>query len=116
MSKCIALKEGYSQVAVLQGLLVTEAGMSFSELESEIEKHLNTKCQVLEEVKTKPDLSELGKEIEGTGGRNDVLIAIHDESVPTFAITRLSVDGKWLEDVLSNSKSLYPDYLSEYCK
>lgn len=50
------------------------------------------------EYKTLPDLDEDGNEIEGTGGRNDLLFYINDNDIGRFAIWRLEYGIRWWED------------------
>jgi hypothetical protein len=73
------------------------------------------RVQFLEEVVTKPDQND-----PGTGGRTDVLLAIHSEDVMKFAVKRFEVGIRWIEDVLDNQEhhtpgySIYPDHVKEY--
>jgi hypothetical protein len=73
------------------------------------------RVQYLEEIETKPDLDENRQQIEDTGGRNDVFFAVHSDDLSKFAIPRLSVGIRWLEDVyLNGNGSLYDDRVAEY--
>jgi hypothetical protein len=63
----------------------------------------------------------------GTGGRNDVVFAVHQDDIKTFAVPRLSIGVRWVEDVLDNETrhnleanparpfhSIYPAHIKEY--
>ena len=75
--------------------------------------------QHLETIKTSPDRDDWGASVEGTGGRSDVFFAIHDEDIIKFAIHRLQMGIRWIEDVLDNEAretdySVYPLRVEEY--
>lgn len=102
----IERKEGFFQVCVLQGTLICEQGQeptpadidSFQEF---FASEFSVQIQYLEQVTTLPDLSEFGQQVPGTGGRNDVLFAVHQDDVGKFAVPRFSIGARWIEDVLA---------------
>jgi hypothetical protein len=50
-----------------------------------------------------------------TGGRIDVLFAVHNEDIGKFALARLQYGMRWLEDVYGNGGgSLYPERIADY--
>jgi len=112
--KNIQRNENYNQVCVWPGALLPE---------EEIEQFVNYfseigfRVQHLETIKTASDRDSRGFPVEGTGGRSDILFAIHDEDVMKFAIPRLQMGIRWIEDVLDNEEegySLYPERFSGY--
>jgi hypothetical protein len=106
--------EGFSQVCVWPATLVGE------ERAEEFEKYMmnkfETRIQYLEEIETFPD-TNLGENIEGTGGRNDVFFAVHNDDIGKFAVPRLEYGIRWIEDVLSKDNykdKIYPTRVFEY--
>ena len=104
----------FTQVCVWPGTVVGQ-----DDIENFVEfiwDEFGVRVQYLEEIKTNPDTDQ-GVEVEGTGGRNDVFFAVHDDDVGKFAVARLIVGIRWLEDVLSpinNNRDLYPSRVSDY--
>jgi len=77
------------------------------------------RVQFLETIVTVPDRDNLDYEIAGTGGRRDVFFAIHNDDIVKFAIPRLQMGIRWIEDVLDNEAdntehSIYPARVKEY--
>ena len=110
------MERPFSQVVVWPGTLVGKD--KASDFEAYVLEHLGAKIKYLEEIKTKPDM-ENGIPVEGTGGRNDVFFAIHEDDIPRFAVSRLGYGMRWIEDVLSNEsadgvESIYPDSVKQY--
>ena len=105
-------KEGFVQVCVWQGTLV---GLdNVHAFEEWMQDELGTRVQYLEEVETAPDTVN-GRAVAGTGGRNDVLFAVHTDDVMKFAVPRLQYGMRWLEDVYGNGHGdLYPERVAEY--
>lgn len=104
-------KDSFRQVAVWEGTIV--GSDEIANFEKFILDELGTRVQYLEEIKTFPD-----EGVPGTGGRNDVFFAVHDEDVGKFAIPRFQYHMRWIEDVLSyhNYCSLiYPERVKGYC-
>lgn len=107
----VMLKEGFHQVCVWPGTIVQESEIAdfvrFFQLE------MNTRVQFLETVVTGPDL-EGGVPVPGTGGRHDVFFAVHDEDVGRFAVPRLSLGIRWVEDALMGSAAIWPEHIRDY--
>lgn len=107
--------KNYNQVCVWPGTILPE---------THIEKFVahfkenGFRIQHLETLRTRPDHDASGNKIEGTGGRSDVLFAIHNDDIMKFAIPRLQMGIRWIEDVLDNEPedvpSLYPQRVVEY--
>ena len=113
--KNIKLKEGFSQVCIWPGCIVgTDKENEFVEFMLE---NFKSKVQYLEEIKTYPD-TERGNPVEETGDRNDLIFAVHNEDIGKFAVPRLTMGIRWIEDVLAdcNYKSrIYPERVFDYC-
>jgi hypothetical protein len=108
----VSRKEGFEQVCVWPGTLV--GADSQAEFEAFVLAELGTRVQYLEEVATAPDYKN-GFPVEGTGGRNDVLFAVHNDDIAKFAVPRFQYGMRWLEDVYGNgSGNLYPERIAEY--
>lgn len=108
----VALKENFKQVTVWPGTLLGD--MSAKDFEDWVEKTLGTRVQYLETVVTAPDMED-GFPVEDTGGRHDVLFAVHNEDLGKFAVPRLSFGMRWLEDVYGNGGGdLYPKRIVGY--
>ena len=110
----VARNEGYDQVCVWPGMTLTLSQVAdFPALMAE---HFGVRVQYLEEIKTAPDLRD-GFPVEGTGGRNDLFFAVHNDDAMKFAVPRLQAGIRWIEDVLgswNHSAALYPARVSEY--
>ena len=52
---------------------------------------IDTRIRFLEEVVTIPDKDENGNNIEGTGGRRDILFAVHKDDVNDFMPLRFAL-------------------------
>ena len=108
--------EMYDQVCVWPGTIVAE-----NEVESFVNffKELGYRIQYLETIVTGPDTDEDGVPVACTGGRTDIFFAVHKEDVMRFAIPRLRMGIRWIEDVLDNEArtsacSIYPYRVKEY--
>ncbi len=113
MTKNVKLKRKFSQVCVWPGTVVgKENGEDFENL---IREEFGVRAQYLEEFVTGPDYKN-GKPVEGTGGRNDLFFAVHDNDLEKFAIPRLKAGIRWCDDVLNNEEyeSLYPERFEAY--
>ena len=64
------------------------------------------------EFKTLPD-TDNGNPIPETGGRNDVLFYVHDDSIGKFAIWRLSYGIRWWDDYLASDYDIVPKEILE---
>jgi hypothetical protein len=108
----VALKDGYTQVCVWPGTIV--GADQAAELEQFFAKEMGVRVQYLEDVYTAPDM-ENGFPVEGTGGRCDCMFAVHNEDAIKFAIPRLQMGIRWLEDVYGNGHgALYPERIAAY--
>ena len=77
----------------------------------------NVRVQYLETILTKPDIGRDGEPIENTGGRSDILFAVHLNDIAKFAVPRLQAGIRWIEDVLApdNYRSpIYPKRVFQY--
>lgn len=105
--KNILRKENFDQVCVWPGTLISKD--EISKFEKWMIDEFNTRIQFLETIETLPD-KENGKEVEGTGGRHDVFFAVHKEDIGHFAVPRLKVGIRWIEDVLAKGNYRSPIY------
>ena len=103
--------EGYTQVCVWPATMLGDsdpddfAGWALRELGARVVH--------LEDVETLPDVVD-GKEVPGTGGRIDMLFAVHSEDVGKMMVRRLMHGISWIEDALANHGDAYPSRLREY--
>ena len=116
----VKLNTGFSQVCVWPGTLIVAEGATVSPADIKLftdffVDQMGCRVQYLESIVTQPDRNARGNPINGTGGRTDVLLAIHDEDVAKFALPRLRVGIRWLEDVYGNKHgNLYPARVVDY--
>ena len=106
--------ENFNQVCVWPGTLLPE-----DQVESFVKYFAENgfRIQYLESIQTFPDVNDNGSFVEGTGGRSDVLFAVHDEDLMNFSVPRLQMGIRWVEDVLDNEDpdhSIYPQRIKEY--
>ena len=117
LSENVLLKEGFSQVLMMHGVDAPPSAKEFEEL---VGKALNgAKIQYLEQVFTRPSYDEDGWKIEGTGGRSDLLFAVHNDDMGAgFSLLRLQFGMHWIEDVIryNDNAHLYPARLDGYCR
>lgn len=102
-------KENFNQVCVWPATIV---GQKIEDFEKFMLENFGARIQYLEEIQTFPD-----KGVEESGGRNDVFFAVHDEDIPKFAVPRLAVGIKWIEDVLDKRNyrnRIYPERVFKY--
>lgn len=107
------LNPNFEKVCVWPGTIVGEE--KIAEFEAWMLSDLHTRVQYLEEVATAPNRD--GRHpIEGTGGRNDLFFAVHNDDVMKFALPRLKLGIRWIEDVYSNGDGafLYPRRIAQY--
>jgi len=110
----IERKENYTQVCIWPATIIGKSNIE--EFEDFMLKEFDTRVQYLEEIKTYPD-KEKGKEVEGTGERNDVFFAVHKEDIGKFSVPRLTVGIRWIEDVLAKGNyrnQIYPKRVFDY--
>lgn len=115
MQKKGKLSQNYTQVCVWQSCIVAKGE------EKQFEEFMKNKFQVrvnfLEVVFTAPDMKD-GHPVEETGGRSDVLFAIHSDDISKFAVKRFMFQDpiRWIEDVFGNGHgNLYPARIKNYC-
>lgn len=105
----------FNQLAVWQGTTLGDADPK--DFVQWFEDELNTRIQWCEAVTTLPDVKN-GREVEGTGGRSDLLFYVHDEDVTTFAVKRFHLGHcSWWEDVVvtnDNSHLYSQEILDKY--
>lgn len=111
-------KKNFNQVVVWEGTTVLSPGIEDSIRIKEFINFIKTefkgvRAQYLEEIKTFPDKKN-GKLIEGTGGRSDLLFAVHKDDIEKFAVARLAYGMRWIEDVYLNGADYYPERIAEY--
>ena len=109
--KNVLKNEGFEQVCIICGLLVEDP----KEFEEQVFERFNTRVQYLETITTKPDVDDP----INTGGRKDVFFAVHNEDVVKFAVPRLKLGIRWVEDALSelnnySKNPIYPERVFEY--
>lgn len=112
----VPLHKGFSQVCVWPGIDIGDD--SPDEFESWFKSN-GFNVQYLETITTAPDRDANGYPVEGTGGRHDIFFAIADNDVCRFALPRLQMGIRWIEDVLSNvngydKSPLYPERVFKY--
>ena len=109
----VTLRNGYKQVCVWPGTVMGDSNPTDFE-QFFMEQH-GTRVQFLEEIVTEPDY-ENGLPVALTGGRHDVVFAVHDCDIAKFAIPRLTMGIRWIDDVYSNGGGdIYPERVQAYC-
>lgn len=98
--------EGFSQVCVWPGIVICGQGKEPSAEDIEtftqfFADEFGVRVQYLEQVTTLPDLTLLGNPIPETGGRNDILFAVHLDDIERFVTKRFAIGARWIEDVLA---------------
>lgn len=107
-----SMENNYTQVCVWASTIVGKE--KSKEFEDYMKSEYKIRAKYVRELKTIPDQAN-GKDVEGTGGRNDVFFTIHTDDIPKFAIPRLSMDPpvRWIEDVIDNGgQSIYQENIS----
>lgn len=87
------------------------------DFEKYIEDEFGIRIQFLEIILTNPDLDESGRAVKDSGGRSDIFFAVHKDDVGKFAVPRLVVGIRWVEDALApvnNGRHLYPSRVGDY--
>ena len=116
MSNNVALKKGFTQVCVWPACKLD--GQPPTEFEKFMFDQFSVRIQYLEEVQTLPDKDEEGNPVAETGRRNDLMFAVHSEDVGIFAVPRLRVGIRWIEDALASGNgggAIWPERLKKYC-
>jgi hypothetical protein len=113
MTENVKLNDGFTQVCVWEATIVGKDHIQA--FEQFVMDELGTRAQFLEEISTLPDMNMNGYPDPETGGRNDVLFAIHKGDIMKFAIPRFQYGMRWIEDIYGNGNGhLYPDRVREY--
>ena len=108
----VTLKEGFVQVCVWPGTVV--GAEQVEDFEQYFRDEVGVRVQYLEEIKTAPDYKD-GYPVEGTGGRTDCFFAVHNDDVMKFAMPKLRMGVRWLEDMYGNGHgALYPERVAAY--
>ena len=99
--------KNFSQVCVWPATLIGKSNIK--EFEKWLKQEFGVRAKYCEEVETLPTTGE-----PETGGRNDVFFRVHQDDIPKFAVPRLQIGIRWLEDVLLNGNGvLYPNEILE---
>lgn len=113
MNKNIQLPENFKQVCVWPGTILNDD--QIEDFVKFFKDDFNTRVVFLETLVTGPDKDEAGNTIQDTGGRHDVIFAVHNDDVMSFAIPRFSIGVKWIEDFIDNGGlQLHPARINEY--
>ena len=116
MKANVPLWPGFRQVCIWENITV---GNDRERIEAFVEfvmaKFLGTRIQYLEEVRTNPSTSRSGKVLIGTGNRNDLLFAVHEDDLHVFDERRLNFGIRWIEDVFGHGGApLYEARIADY--
>jgi len=117
MCKSVKLNKDFHQVCVWPGTEIQNTEREIKEFELAIEATAGARIQYLEKILTKPDTDGGGNAIFDTGKRSDIFFAVHKDDVGKFAIPRLKLGIRWIEDVLAKGNyrcPIYPDHVYNY--
>ncbi len=107
----------YTQVCVWPATTVGKDKVEQAQFERWFLDEYGAKIQYLEEIETFPDLDKDGNPVEGTGNRNDIFFAVHENDIGKFAIPKLNLGARWIEDVLADCnyhQKIYPERVFQY--
>ena len=111
--KNVTLAAGFTQVCVWPGTTLKDNQQG--ELVEFFKDNMGTRIQFLEVVFTNPDVNKYGDPIKNTGGRSDIIFAVHDDDITKFAVPRLQMGIRWIEDMYGNGHGqLYPKRIVRY--
>lgn len=107
--------EDYLQVCIWEGTTLSEKE-EIKPFENWFMTEFKVRVQFLEVIFTSPNSNDTSGE---TGGRSDIFFAIHKDDVDKFALPKMMIGARWIEDVLSNTNEyyknpLYPERVMEY--
>jgi len=105
--KNVPRPDGFHQVCVWPGTIV---GEDVEGLVQFMLTEFDTRIVYLEEIKTLPGDG-------GPGGRNDLFFAVHHNDIPKFAVPRLGLGIRWIEDAIApvnGGCALYPRRVQAY--
>lgn len=114
-NQCVLRMNKYDQVCVWEATIVGNKVAEFTEF---MKEEFGIRIQYLEEIKTNPDQTKFLTSVEGTGNRNDIFFAVHEDDVMKFTTSRLNYGIRWIEDVLSKCNyhsPIYPNRVHDYC-
>lgn len=99
----------YTQVMVWQGVKTR----SPEEFERFAKTKLNIRVKFLTQYRT---LKTSGR--QASGGRNDILFAIHHKDINEFSIKRLTLEypPSWFEDYYDHNKEIIPNLIKRKVK
>ena len=112
----VELKPGYKQVCIWPSTIL--GGSTPEDFEKHFEEQ-GFRVQYLETIETKPDIDSTGRVLIGSGGRKDIFLAIHTDDVIKFALPRLAMGIRWIEDVTAEINNyhlnpIYPERVLKY--
>jgi len=99
----------YNQLVVWVGVILKEA--EYPSFIEQMKEEIGTRIEVRESFTTDPTPN-----MPDTGGRYDLIFAVHEDDISSFAIKRLQIGGmSWWEDYLDNNPNIVPeDILEKY--
>lgn len=103
----------YTQVCIWPGTTLGEDNDTQAFVDY-MKNDLSTRVQFLECIMTEPDKRDRSPD---AGNRSDLFFAVHKEDVEKFAVPRLSMGIRWIEDVLAKCnyrEPIYPSRVYEY--
>lgn len=112
---CVARKEGFNQVCVWPGTIV--GAEEVTKFEQFMLDNFDVRVQYLEEIYIIPGKRFTQAAASKKDGSCELFFAVHDADVTKFAIPRLSVGIRWVEDVLSKGNGqakCYPEHTKLY--
>jgi hypothetical protein len=115
LEKNVDRKEKFDQVCVWQACSLGKH--TPEDFEKHMKENFKADIQFLEEIETCPDTKN-GEIVPDTGGRHDLIFAVHNKDIGHFAIPRLMYGIKWIEDVLAKGNyrcPIYPERVFDYC-
>ncbi len=106
----IKTHQDFTQVCVWPA--VTVGDDEKQEFVSWFREEFDVRVQFLEIILTKPNVWD-----KDTGGRSDVFFGLHKDDVSKFALKRLKMGIRWIEDVLAGcnyTDPIYPERVFDY--
>ena len=115
LTENVKQNEDFTQVCVWPATILPAEEVK--EFEQWMLDEFGVRAQFLETITTSPDLDQDGQVVPETGEREDIFFAIHKQDIAKFAVPRLLVGVRWVEDVLSEtnySSPIYPERVFGY--
>lgn len=121
----VKTEKPFTQVCVWPQCFIYNTKMSLERREKKIKefeqfmlKDFNARVKFLEQITTFPDKVN-GTFVEGTGGSICTFFVVHSDDLGHFAVPRLTVGIRWVEDVIDNEDrrgngSIYPERIKQY--